>query len=62
MGNSGSGMNNPDHISENMQTILWVKNISTVFFHADPGSEKEKHRIRERKTFGSGIEKHSDPG
>jgi hypothetical protein len=22
---SGSGMNNPDHISESLETIIWVK-------------------------------------
>jgi hypothetical protein len=32
--NSGSGMNNPDHISES--TIFWVKILK--FFDADPGS------------------------
>jgi hypothetical protein len=50
----GSGMNNPDHISENLETIFWVKVIK--FFDADPESGMEK--------FGSGITdgKNSDPG
>jgi hypothetical protein len=33
--NSGSGMNNPYHISENLETIFWVKILK--FFDADPG-------------------------
>jgi hypothetical protein len=45
-------MNNPDHISESLETIFWVKILK--FFDADPG----------RKKFGSGIQdgKNSDPG
>jgi hypothetical protein len=43
---SGSGMNNPDHISECLETIFfWVKILK--FFDADPGSGIEK--------FGSWI-------
>jgi hypothetical protein len=42
---SGSGMNNPDHIS--LATIFGVKKLK--FFYADPGSRMEK--------FGSGMEK-----
>jgi hypothetical protein len=33
---SGSGMNNPDHISESLETIVWVKILK--FFDADLGS------------------------
>ncbi len=40
---SGSGMNNPNHISESLETIFWVKILK--FFHADPGWKK----------IGSGI-------
>jgi hypothetical protein len=47
---SGSGMNNPDHISESLETIFWVKILQ--FFDADPGWDK----------FGSGMEKVRDPG
>jgi hypothetical protein len=51
---SGSGMNNPDHISESLETIglKYVLN----FLEADPGSRIKK--------FGSGIRdgKNSDPG
>jgi hypothetical protein len=49
---SGSGVNNPDHISESLETIFGVKILK--FFDADPGW----------KTFGSGIRngKISDPG
>ncbi len=40
---SGSGMNNPDHISERLETVFWVKILK--FVDADPGWKK----------FGSGI-------
>jgi hypothetical protein len=46
---SGSGMNNPDHISESLETIFWIKILK--FFDADPGWKK----------FGSGMGKKSDP-
>jgi hypothetical protein len=39
---SESGMNKPDHISERLQTIFWVKILK--FFDADPGSAMEKIR------------------
>jgi hypothetical protein len=42
---SGSGMNNPDHISESLETIFRVKIFK--FFEADPGSGKEKIRMRD---------------
>jgi hypothetical protein len=48
MGNksgSGSGMNNPDHISESSETIFAVKILE--FFDGDPGSGIEKNRIRD---------------
>jgi hypothetical protein len=32
----GSGMNNPDHISESLETIFWAKILK--FFNSDPGS------------------------
>jgi hypothetical protein len=38
----GSGMNNPDHISESSETIFWIEILK--FFDADPGWKK----------FGSG--------
>jgi hypothetical protein len=59
MGNksgSGSGMNNPDQISESLETILWVKILK--FFDVDTGSEMEKIRVRGGKNSdppGSGI-------
>jgi hypothetical protein len=31
----GSGTNSPDHISESLETIFWVKILK--FFDADPG-------------------------
>jgi hypothetical protein len=47
-------MNNPDHISESLKTIFWVKILK--FFYVDPRFGMEK--------FGSGIRdgKKSDPG
>jgi hypothetical protein len=44
---SGSGMNNPDHISESLETIFGLKILK--FFYSDPGSG-----IRDGK--------YSDPG
>jgi hypothetical protein len=35
---SGSGMKNPDHISESLETNFWIK-IHKVF-NADPGRKK----------------------
>ncbi len=52
---SGSGMNNPDHISDSFETIFWVKILK--FFDADPGGSGiflirdpgwEKFRIRDK--------------
>jgi hypothetical protein len=43
---SGSGMNNPDHISESLEPIFWVKILE--FFDVDPGSGMEKIRIRDK--------------
>jgi hypothetical protein len=45
---SGSWMNIPDHISESLETIFWVKILK--FFDADPGSAMEKN-----SDPGSGI-------
>jgi hypothetical protein len=54
---SGSGMNNPDHISESLNTFLGVKILK--FFDADPGPGWKKFgfRIRGKKSsdLGSGI-------
>jgi hypothetical protein len=44
---SGSGMKNPDHISESLETIFWVKTLKS--FDADPGPGIEKLRIRDGK-------------
>jgi hypothetical protein len=41
---SGSGMKNPDHISESLKIYFWVKK----FFDADPGSGMEKIRIQDK--------------
>ncbi len=43
-------MNNPNHISESLKTIFWVKLVKILkFFYADPGSGLEKIRIRDGK-------------
>jgi hypothetical protein len=44
---SGSGMKNPIHISERLETIFWV--IILKFFDADPGFGMEKIRIQDGK-------------
>jgi hypothetical protein len=43
---SGSGMNNPDHISESLKTIIWVKILNSLMRNRDPGSGMEKILIR----------------
>jgi hypothetical protein len=48
---SGSGINNPDHISESLETFFWVK--IHRFFDADPGSGMEKIRIRDNTDYKS---------
>ncbi len=45
-------MNNPDHISESLETIFWVKIL--IFFNADPGSWMKNSDPRWKK-FGSVI-------
>jgi hypothetical protein len=40
---SGSGMNNPDHISESSETIVWVKKYFNSFMRIRDG----KIRIRD---------------
>ncbi len=44
---SGSGMNNPDHISESLKTIFWVKKLNSLMWIRDQGWKK----------FGSGMGK-----
>jgi hypothetical protein len=44
---SGSGKNNPGHISGSLEKIFWVKILK--FFDADPGSGLEKIRIRNKQ-------------
>ncbi len=46
-------MNNPDHISESLETIFWVKILK--FFDADPGSGDRDGKNSDPKW------KHSDP-
>jgi hypothetical protein len=62
----GSGMNNPDHISESLETIFWVKILK--FFDAYRGGKKFRSGIRHGKNlvlgwkkFGSGI-RDKNPG
>ncbi len=63
-------MNNPDHISESLETIFfWVKIPVIKFFDADPGWKKFGSGFRDgknsdpgpgRKKFGSGIRNTSE--
>ena len=39
-------MNNPDHISDSLETIFGVRTLK--FFDADPGFGMEKIRIRDK--------------
>ncbi len=39
-------LNNPDHISESLEIILWVKILK--LFKADPGTGMENNRIRDK--------------
>jgi hypothetical protein len=48
-------MNNPDHISECIETTFGVKILK--FYDTDPGSGMGKNQIREWGKFGSGMEK-----
>jgi hypothetical protein len=50
----GAGINNPDHISESLETIFWVKIPVLKFFDADPGPGMEKIRIQDGKNFDPG--------
>jgi hypothetical protein len=43
----GSRMNNPDHISESLETIFGVKILK--FFDVNPESRMKKIRIRDGK-------------
>jgi hypothetical protein len=47
-----SRTNSPDHISQSLKIIFWVKILKV--FYADPGYGMEKIGIRDGK--------HSDPG
>jgi hypothetical protein len=44
----GSGMKNPDHISECLETVFFGVKI-LIFFEADPGSGMEQIRIQDGK-------------
>jgi hypothetical protein len=58
---SGSGMKNPDHISESLETICWVSIFK--FSYPDLGSGMEKVRIRDPGWKSSDRNgKPSDPG
>jgi hypothetical protein len=45
-------MNNPDHISDSLETMLWVKipefSDAEIFLTLDPGSGMERIRIRDK--------------
>jgi hypothetical protein len=54
---SGSGMNNPDHMCESLETIFGLKNFNSLMRirdgkNSDPGSEMENIWIRDP---GSGL-------
>jgi hypothetical protein len=49
----GSGINNPDHISESLETSFWVKILK--FSDADPVSGNLLARDPGWKKFGSGV-------
>jgi hypothetical protein len=49
---SGSGINNPDHIPESLETLFWFKKYLISFMRIRDG----KIRIR---YLGSGINMHS---
>jgi hypothetical protein len=51
---SGSGMNNPDHISESLETIFGLKYLNSLMRIRDP---RWKNSNPGWKKFGSGIEK-----
>jgi hypothetical protein len=53
----GSGMYIPDHVSEGLETIFWVKILKFLDADPDQGSEIFLHWIRDqgRKNFGYGI-------
>jgi hypothetical protein len=44
-------MNNPDNISESLETIFWVKILK--FFDVDPGWKKFRFGIRDKPHTGS---------
>jgi hypothetical protein len=52
---SGSGLSIPDHISESLETIFWVKIPKFFDSDPDPGSGNLFDP-------GSGMKKNSDPG
>ncbi len=69
---SGSGMKNPDYISESLESIFWVKKcLNSLMRIRHPISGMEKIWIRDGKNsdqgwkkFGSGMEniRIRDPG
>jgi hypothetical protein len=53
---SGSGMNNPNHISESLEIILLKIQILKFFDAADPGwGKKIRIRIQPGKKRGRGM-------
>ena len=51
---SGFGMNIPDHISESLETVFWVKILK--FFYADAARNLFDHESNPGwKKFGSGV-------
>jgi hypothetical protein len=47
-------MNNPDHISERLETISWVKILKFFDADPDPGSENFLTLVRDGKNLDPG--------
>jgi hypothetical protein len=58
---SGSGMNNPEHISGSLETFFGFKYLNSLMRIRDPGWQKFVSGIRDGKNSDLGWQK-SDPG
>jgi hypothetical protein len=45
---SGSGKSIPDHISESLETLFWVKKLKFFYKDRDPGLKKFTYAIRDK--------------
>jgi hypothetical protein len=46
-------MNNPDHISESLETVFWLKYLAIKFFDVDPRWKKFGSGSRDGKNSDS---------